>query len=494
MSLVNSNTAGKSAVIWPALAFTVALAAPVASLHAQWPASCPGYTQCPIIDSPKVENSNPGYLAVDRENTREEYDALVAGQNGHLTRQQLKVILGQAEIYDPNLSVRRNEACASCHSQKAGFTGGVPIVNATTASYPGSFFFRTGNRKPQSYAYATFAPILHYRASTGDFVGGAFWDDRATGLVTGDPLGDQAMGPPTNPNEMALADSACAIYRIAHGLYATIFARVWGTGSLAIRWPANTAKICSQPNDGGPNQTPVGLSAADRQTADAAYTDMALAMAAYESSSAVVPFSSKFDAYLAGRGSLTANELQGYALFLGKGKCTQCHVATGKQPLFTDFTAVNIGIPKNPNNPYFYESAPDTEGFVSNPNGTSYIDNGVGAFLASSGNPQWAALAPKFIGTFQVATARNAAADEPIRAYMHNGFFKSLKQVVHFYNTRDVLPACQDGTGVFGLTCWPAPEQAANLNTTQTGNLHLTSQEEDDIVDFLRTLTDGYTR
>ena len=98
----------------------------------------------------------------------------------------------------------------------------------------------------------------------------------------------------------------------------------------------------------------------------------------------------------------------------------------------------------------------------------------------------------------QVPTLRNVdMRPDPkfIKAYMHNGYLKSLKEVVHFYNTRDLYKArggtCPTGTEK--LTCWPPPEVSANVDTT-IGNLGLTDKEEDQIVAFLRTLTDGYTR
>jgi cytochrome c peroxidase len=75
---------------------------------------------------------------------------------------------------------------------------------------------------------------------------------------------------------------------------------------------------------------------------------------------------------------------------------------------------------------------------------------------------------------------------------MHNGYFKSLKEVVHFYNTRDVLPKCKAGDPGEKLTCWPAPEDSTNLNKRQLGSLKLTDEEEDALVAFLRALTDGY--
>ena len=99
------------------------------------------------------------------------------------------------------------------------------------------------------------------------------------------------------------------------------------------------------------------------------------------------------------------------------------------------------------------------------------------------------------MGSFQVATVRNAAAVSRAgfaRAYMHNGYFTDLKTVVHFYNTRDVLPKCASSTQTVGVNCWPAPANANGLNTFQTGNLGLTDAEETAIVAFLGTLTDGY--
>ncbi len=75
---------------------------------------------------------------------------------------------------------------------------------------------------------------------------------------------------------------------------------------------------------------------------------------------------------------------------------------------------------------------------------------------------------------------------------MHNDYFKNLKEVVHFYDTRDVLPTCEPGDTAEKITCWPPAENPVNVNDRQLGNLHLTDQEEDDIVAFLKTLTDNY--
>jgi cytochrome c peroxidase len=77
-----------------------------------------------------------------------------------------------------------------------------------------------------------------------------------------------------------------------------------------------------------------------------------------------------------------------------------------------------------------------------------------------------------------------------VKAYGHNGYFKSLKEIVHFYNTRDTLPRCASGDPGEGTTCWPATESTSNMNTRFVGNLGLTDAEEDAIVSFLKTLTD----
>jgi cytochrome c peroxidase len=152
--------------------------------------------------------------------------------------------------------------------------------------------------------------------------------------------------------------------------------------------------------------------------------------------------------------------------------------------------------------PYYAEDKPD-QGYVANPAGAGFVDTGVGGFLAHdralSGepnpNPDWERYAAKFQGKVQVPTLRNVDKRPQagfVKAYMHNGYFKSLKEVVHFYNTRDVLPKCKAGDSGEKLTCWPEAEDSTNLNKRQLGNLKLTDQEEDALVAFLTTLTDGY--
>jgi hypothetical protein len=86
------------------------------------------------------------------------------------------------------------------------------------------------------------------------------------------------------------------------------------------------------------------------------------------------------------------------------------------------------------------------------------------------------------------------------KGFFHNGYIKSLKQLVHFYNTRDqkdfalnvTSGHCPEGT-IEKVNCWPIPEVKNNIDMT-TGNLGLTDKEEDQIVAFLQILTDGFTR
>ena len=125
-------------------------------------------------------------------------------------------------------------------------------------------------------------------------------------------------------------------------------------------------------------------------------------------------------------------------------------------------------------------------------------DLGVGGFLASPQNPnrEWAAMAKSFLGKYKTPTLRNVdkrPRADFVKAYMHNGYLKSLKDVVHFYNTRDTLPKCKPGDAGEKITCWPAPENPQTINRKQLGDLKLTGQQEDMLVAFLKTLTDGYS-
>jgi cytochrome c peroxidase len=348
--------------------------------------------------------------------------------------------------------------------------------------------------------------VLHYNEGQGDLVGGNFWDMRATGRRIGNPAAEQAEGPPTNPVEMGLPDFACAVYRASNRPYRALFESVWGAQAFAIAWPADTEEVCNRP---GPppvdDSSPVHLAPLDRGRASATFDQMAQSIAGYESSHEVTAFSSKYDAVQAGNAQFTAQEQEGYDLFRGKAKCNGCHRdgGPGEEPLFTDFTASNIGTPANPSLPYYAEGVPDGRGYIANRSGASFVDLGVGGFLAN-GHPlsqpspvdsRWKPLASGNRGRFKVPTLRNVdkrPSPDFVKAYGHNGYFKGLKQIVHFYNTRDVLPRCAPNDPREGTGCWPAPETTENINKSKVGNLGLSSEEEDALVAFMQTLTDGF--
>src|SRR5712672_2491215 len=197
-------------------------------------------------------------------------------------------LLGKLMLYDKQLSVNRNEACAFCHMPETGFTGPVSELNRTTGSYPGSVRTRFSERKPQTYAYAPLSPVLHYNPGQGDLVGGNFWDMRATGRRLGNPAAEQGQGPPTNPVEMGLPEMACAVYRASQRPYRALFESVWGQQAFAIAWPNDVEQVCARP---GPppasDSTPVHLDPLDRGRAAATFDQMAQSIAGYEASAEI---------------------------------------------------------------------------------------------------------------------------------------------------------------------------------------------------------------
>lgn len=357
--------------------------------------------------------------------------------------------LGKNLLIDTALSTPPVQSCATCHAPDVGFTGPDSLINATQAVYPGAVFARFGNRKPPTIAYGGESPVLYYDEDEEVWIGGMFWDGRATGWTLGDPLAEQAQGPFLNPLEQNNPSPKLVCLKVAQSTYALDFVAVWGPGSLdCVKGVAET------------------------------YERIARSIAAYERSKEVNPFTSKYDYYLAGVVELTEEEAWGLELFEGDALCSACHISEpgpgGEPPLFTDFTYDNIGVPKNPDNP-FYKMPKKW-----NPDGKEWVDPGLGGFLKSAGYEQ--AVYEAEWGKHKVPTLRNVD-KRPypgfIKAFGHNGFFKSLEEIVHFYNTRDV-------------ETWPAPEVPENVNTDELGNLGLTADEEAAIVAFMKTLTDGY--
>ena len=309
-----------------------------------------------------------------------------------------------------------------------------------------------------------YSPPLYLDLEEDHFVGGNFWDGRATGWLLGNPAADQAQKPFLNPVEQNQADAQAVVKKVCAGGYSGQFRAVFGNN------------VCDDTVD--------------------AYNAIAQAVLAFESSAEVNPFSSKYDYYLKEpkRYPLSSLEQLGLELYEreDKGNCAACHPsqpgANGEPPLFTDFTYDNLGVPRNPQNPW-YQMGNDF-----NPAGAAWVDEGLGGFLATV--PRYAERAMENRGKHKVPTLRNVdlrPSADFVKAFMHNGVLKSLKEVVHFYNTRDVKPDCaRTADPRPGSNCWSAAEVADNLNTEELGDLGLSEREEEAIVAFMKTLNDGW--
>lgn len=362
--------------------------------------------------------------------------------------------LGKRLFFDKSLSSPAGQSCADCHAPEVGFTGPDQTANETSGVYQGAVHGNFGNRKPPAAAYAGNSPKLS-KTEEGDFVGGMFWDGRATGAELGDPLAEQAQGPFLNPLEQNCADAkeVCEKFSKANADYKEI----WEKAYPGIPFDVTT-------------------------NVKRTYELIARGIAAYERSAEVNPFSSKYDFYLKdpGKYPLSEKELKGLKLFEGKAKCANCHTSKpgpkGEPPLFTDFTYDNLGFPKNPLNPFYYMPV------KYNKDGIKWVDQGLGEYLAA--NPQFSSSAEDNYGKHKFPTLRNVAkrpSAHYVKCFGHNGYFKSLESIVQFYNTRDIP----------GM--WPPPEVSKNINTKDVGNLGLSNAEVNEIVAFLKTLSDGYT-
>lgn len=334
--------------------------------------------------------------------------------------------LGRHLFFDENLSTPPGMSCASCHHPDAGFADPDTELPVSQGIVPTRF----GNRSSPTAAYAAFSPVFYYDEDEELYIGGQFWDGRAATLA------DQAKGPFLNPLEMKNPNKKTVVRRVSKSDYSTLFLDVYGPGAF--------------------------------DDAEAAYDMIAEAIAAFEMTDELNQFSSKYDFYLSGEVELTTQEAFGLELFddPAKGNCAACHPSEpgpgGEPPLLTDFSYDNLGVARNPDNPFYYIS----EEF--NPDGINFIDYGLGGVLGL----------PEEMGKVKVPTLRNIAVTPP---YMHNGAHTTLHAVIDFYNTRDV-----PGSG------WPPPEVPENVNTDELGDLGLTASEVDAIVAFLGTLTDGF--
>ena len=334
-----------------------------------------------------------------------------------------KIAIGKLIFFDKNLSNPIGQACASCHAPETGFSD--PLHRDISEGVVTGTF---ANINSPNLAYNVFSPERTYNITDETFIGGLFLNGRSSNLK------DQLIHPFLGAVEMNNGSIANVVSKIKKANYFSEIEQEYGVA----------------------------------KTDEELMSFIADAIAVFETSKEVNSFTSKFDYFNKQLIKFTDDEKKGLAVFQGKGKCSQCHVLepderTGKI-LFTDFSYDNIGVPRNENNPFYNQSA------TVNPAGANFIDLGIGAVVSQR----------EHNGKFRVPTLRNIAISAP---YFHNGSFKTLKEVIHFYNVRDVNPSA-----------FAAPEVLENVNRDELGNLKMTAEEERQLETFLETLTDHYRK
>jgi len=353
--------------------------------------------------------------------------------------------LGERIFNDASLSASGRQSCASCHVAATGDAQD----NALAAQLGGADLSLQGSRTAPSIRYLAFGTAFRLDGG-GTPSGGFFWDGRASSLA------EQARRPFFNPVEMALASPADLAARLAKADYAQDFAALYGPD------------IFSRPDD--------ALQAVGSAVQQFELEDVRLRA-----------FSSKFDAFLDGKTTLSAAEARGLAAFEDplRGNCSSCHTSAksgrGTHPLFTNFTYHALGVPRNAE-------------LVANAD-PAHADLG----LCAREGGDLAARAD-LCGSFKVPSLRNVALR---RALFHNGRFKTLADAVDFYAQRDTrpelfYPALPDGS-VDRYDDLP-PQFKANVSRGEApydripgGVPAMSPAEVDDIVAFLEALTDGWT-
>lgn len=334
--------------------------------------------------------------------------------------QSQKEALGKLIFQDELLSEPAGQSCATCHTASRGYAdrdGRVVSEGAVRGLY--------SQRNSMTICYSMYVPSLYYDDAEETYVGGLFWDGRSPSLQ------HQAGEPFLNPVEMGNPDRLAVTGKVRRAFYYPELVRIYGETSCV----------------------------------DSLYAHITDALAAYQSSKEINPFSSKYDAWEKKKAEFTPPEIRGMELFKDKGKCAECHIldndGRANRVLFTDHTYDNLGIPRNSANPHYQVPA----GYFLLTKDS--LDLGLGAIVGKEEEN----------GKFRVPTLRNIALTAP---YGHNGYFKTLEEIVHFYNVRDVSDE------------FPPAEYPATINRDELGNLGLTPEEEADIVAFMNTLTDGF--
>jgi len=342
--------------------------------------------------------------------------------------------LGKKLFFDESLSQANDQSCGSCHDPDFGFADpdasvDQPVSNGSSVLGPIPF----GNRNAPTSAYASFIPefvkvtdpIPTLDGTKSNYRGGQFLDGRAVDLI------EQAKGPFLNPDEMNNTDADEVVNKVKTN-HKNDFEAVYGTNAF--------------------------------DNIDIAYSNIATAIATFESSSEMNPFTSRFDL---DRTNFDASEKRGFQLFNTKAKCANCHTSTPDQIsgkiLFTDFNYFNIGTPPNLQNP---ES-------IANP---SFIDEGLAKNPTVISNGDTVSER----GKFRTPTLRNVGLTAP---YMHNGVYDTLDEVITHY---DIIVA--DSFHIAEVD----DNIASELNPFTDMGLGISPQEKIDLINFMKTLTDRY--
>jgi cytochrome c peroxidase len=362
--------------------------------------------------------------------------------------------LGQSLFFDPSLSGSGKLACSSCHDPAHGF--GPP--NALAVQLGGGDMRQPGTRAVPSLKYLQAVPPFteHFHDSEDEAdesidngpTGGLTWDGRV------DRGADQARIPLLSDLEMGNRDEAEVARRV-----------------LAAGHGREIAAIA------GPK------SAADAATV---YKTALKALEVYQQDyRTFYPYSSKYDAVLAGKAELTSQEARGLELFKApnKGNCASCHVSQrgndGTPPQFTDYGLIALAVPRNRDIPANKDPA--------------YFDLGLCGPLRTDFLKR-----EDYCGLFRTPTLRNVALRQ---TFFHNGAMHSLSDAVRFYVERETQPERWYPRKADGSIHKydDLPETAkANVSTDppfdrKAGDAPaLTPAEIDDVVAFLGTLTDGY--
>lgn len=341
--------------------------------------------------------------------------------------------LGEALFFDENLSLDRSQSCASCHDPEHGFAD--PRRAADGAFSLGDDGVSLGDRNAPSASYAAFVPGFH-QTKDGVWVGGMFWDGRASGLE------EQAGGPPLNPIEMGMPDRKSVVQRLQENPeYVDAFKTLFGPDIF--------------------DQT------------DAAFEGMTQAIASFERSDVFAPFDSKYDRFLRGEAELSRQEELGRLLFFSQQftNCNLCHQLKSSPidpaETFSNYEHHNIGVPEN------------LAGRNQNGVALGTVDDGL------LNNPLVTGLAQR--GKFKTPTLRNVAVTGP---YMHNGVFQDLRTVVLFYNRYNSLSEARQINPETGQS-FGSPDVPHSLSVKElTHGPALDDQRIDALVAFLKTLTD----